>query len=91
MADFCRQCALRNMFPGADLDQGYRDNKEDTLGDDEGYPELCEGCGFIIVDWAGQCIAKQCMENHYPEKVYKTYQEWQQDKELLDKPFKEMW
>lgn len=90
MADFCRQCALSLTIPQCDLTQENRDEGEE-LGEDEGYPELCEGCGFTVVDFAGQCIFKLCPENHYPEKVYKTKQAYLEDLELLDKPFREMW
>lgn len=53
MADFCRQCSLDN------FGEDYRELA--GIGDGDlkpgyGYPAVCEGCGFILVDKDGNCL-----------------------------------
>jgi len=60
MADFCRQCSIelwgedfgdfKNLGNGRVLLEGY------------GWPALCEGCGPILIDAAGNCISDDCLE-----------------------------
>lgn len=64
MADFCQQCS-EELF-----DRDYNDlaNLGDLnvpLQEGEGYPVICEGCGFIRVDRAGQCLGDDdCLRKH---------------------------
>lgn len=63
MAEFCNQCARELGFPEgelAGLGQGQ------VLPLDHGWSAICEGCGFIVVDDDGNCIAKDCLKNHNP-------------------------
>lgn len=55
MADFCHQCSL-DMF-GEDFGElaGLGDGRD--LGPGSGWTAICEGCGFILVDNAGNCVA----------------------------------
>jgi len=53
MADFCRQCSI-DLFGQDNGD--LADLAE--CGPDEGFSVICEGCGFILVNNAGECI--QC-------------------------------
>lgn len=89
MADFCRQCAIELKLGVCDLDDIGTD-KEDILETGEGFIELCEGCGPTLVDWAGQCISLSCDKHGGTsfEKVYQTRQEYLEDKEKLDEPFR---
>ena len=61
MADFCKQCSIR------EFGEDYEDHKGlSTLENDkEGlYPTvICEGCGVIQVNSEGQCISPDCLEN----------------------------
>ena len=58
MADFCRQCSIE--YFGKD----YEDFKGLTTPEDEKQEMaavvLCEGCGHIQVDNAGNCISPDC-------------------------------
>jgi hypothetical protein len=53
MADFCHQCSL-DMF-GEDFGDLEGVGKG-PLGPNEGYPVICERCGFILVDEKGRCV-----------------------------------
>ena len=55
MADFCMQCSVPLGAP-----PGHSDFPER-----EGLPrlELCEGCGFVLVDGGGRCADPGCEEH----------------------------
>lgn len=54
MADFCKQCAEEEGFPGSfDLAGLGRDRK---LEPGTGWGALCEGCGPTLVDDDGRCL-----------------------------------
>jgi hypothetical protein len=58
MADFCKACSIDNFGRdygdlrglGPKCDEGY------------GYPVICEGCGFILVDHLGNCFKCDLMK-----------------------------
>lgn len=56
MADFCRQCAQNHGFESLDDLEGLGGPDAPPLAPGYGYPAICEGCGFIMVDAAGNCI-----------------------------------
>jgi len=64
MADFCRQCSI-DLF-GED----FGDLK--GLTDPESWAKglaacaICEGCGWIQVDPAGNCVSSDCLEKGKP-------------------------
>ena len=60
MADFCNQCATELGFPIGDLAHSDRPKVEPGFG----YPELCEGCGPVLVDENGYCIDPLCDRGH---------------------------
>ena len=60
MADFCKQCSLAEF--GRDEQDLARPN-DPPVSPGYGYPALCEGCGFNLVDNDGTCIA-DCFERH---------------------------
>lgn len=56
MADFCRQCSLDD-FGEDHGDLAYLGGLAPTLPPGYGYPVICEGCGFILVNDQGECVA----------------------------------
>ncbi len=58
MADFCKQCS-EELF-GEDFKElaGLGDGAKLEPGN--GWEALCEGCGLIIVNEAGECIKPYC-------------------------------
>jgi len=61
MAEFCEQCAKGLGFPHGDFRNITKENEwEEGLA----ASVLCEGCGPIQVDPKGNCITKNCFENH---------------------------
>ncbi len=75
MASFCRQCAIEDF--GEDVGDLRGLNKEDTLAEDCGFSVICEGCGYTVVDHAGQCIAPNCLRKHpKPETIYRRFEDW---------------
>ena len=50
MADFCKQCSLENFD---------KDFQELAWGDSDHY-DLCESCGYVLVDMYGKCIDPVC-------------------------------
>ena len=62
MANFCRQCSIRifgedfkelaELFPKEDADKGFISGVV-----------ICEGCGPIQVNYAGECVSSDCMRN----------------------------
>lgn len=64
MADFCKQCSIDN-FGEDTKDLAYERPRKLQPG--EGWVELCEGCGPIIVDDDGVCIDPFC-PTHGTEK-----------------------
>lgn len=53
MADLCQQCSIDTW--GED----NRDLAELTLGSDTTLV-LCEGCGYVLVDFEGKCVDDGC-------------------------------
>ena len=62
MADFCRQCLLE-IF-GEDTEDLA--NITTSANEEHGFfaVVLCEGCGPIQVDRAGNCLSKDCEGDH---------------------------
>lgn len=68
MADFCKQCSIATF--GKDFEDMAR---LCTKGDNEKneYSEvLCEGCGFIQVNYLGECVTAGCLEKHTDGKLF---------------------
>lgn len=58
MADFCRQCSLEHF--GEDFRElAGMSTPEDTA---KGLftVNICEGCGFVLVDHEGECVDPDC-------------------------------
>jgi hypothetical protein len=53
MAAYCKTCS-EEIF-GKDYGD-LADTQRDPCGEDEGYSEICEGCGFILVNEKGECV-----------------------------------
>lgn len=64
MADFCKQCSLV-MF-GSD----FRELADPQLKPGYANGNLCEGCGYIQTNAAGECISSDCLcaGHHVPHK-----------------------
>ena len=61
MADFCKQCSVE-VFGEDSLDLADITKLGDQMA--SLYVKvLCETCGFIQVDWKGNCIS-YCLNNH---------------------------
>jgi len=54
MADFCKACSIE-LF-GTDTGDLKGLGRERKLDPEFGWPAICEGCGFILVDDEGNCI-----------------------------------
>ena len=67
MADFCRQCSEK-MWGEDHRELAFHDwQKPRKLEIDEGYPCICEGCGFVRVNGDGVCLGLDdciCKEDH---------------------------
>ena len=66
MADFCNQCAeeLFNADHG-DFNESCFNPKDLPLKPGEGFPVICEGCGFVLVDEKGNCLGGEgCLSKH---------------------------
>lgn len=62
MAKYCRQCSLK-LF-GVD-NRDFVDVITEEMVTEEDVPIVtCEGCGQIKVDPQGNCITKDCLEQH---------------------------
>lgn len=61
MADFCKQCSVE-LF-GEDLKDLAWDRGK-PLGPDQGWAEICEGCGYTLVKDDGECISPYCTQKH---------------------------
>jgi len=58
MSDYCKQCSIEHF--GEDL-RGLAGLGDGTpLEPEMGYRAICEGCGFILVDDDGNCVAPYC-------------------------------
>jgi hypothetical protein len=84
MADFCRQCAIdHGFFPPDDL-AVLTDCKPLPAHGHRGFSGICEGCGFGIFDYIGQCMGK-CQgpglsrqpECPKPKHIFRNFQEAQ--------------
>lgn len=65
MADFCKQCSIE-MF-GKDHRELAHDN-DPPLESEHGYVDLCENCGWTLVDNDGACIYPYCPIHGEKEK-----------------------
>lgn len=62
MADFCAQCSKEIFGEDSGDLAGISKLNDEAKGL---YPiVLCEGCGPIMVDHAGNCISSDCLKNH---------------------------
>jgi hypothetical protein len=62
MADFCRQCSFDIFgFDAEDL------KFSKPLEEGHYWSALCEGCGFIGVNAAGECCTPDCLQKHGTE------------------------
>lgn len=62
MADFCRQCSI-DLFGEDFEDLAGLSTPADTKK--EMYcTVICEGCGYVQVDHAGNCVSKDCLKKH---------------------------
>lgn len=66
MADFCNQCARALGLPEGDFKYVRRDEAGTPilLEPDQGWVELCEGCGPTLTDDDGNCTAHDCDRKH---------------------------
>lgn len=72
MAEFCNQCAKDLGFNEGDF-KGVGDPKDLPLKPGEGFPVICEGCGFVLVDAEGNCLGgEECMESHHERTTQPT-------------------
>ena len=62
MADFCRQCSVQ-LF-GEDFGDLAGITKAEQEAEGLYALALCEGCGPIQVDHAGDCVSKDCLCKH---------------------------
>jgi hypothetical protein len=68
MAEFCNQCAADHGFAAGDF-KGIGNPADLPLKPGEGFPVICEGCGFVLVDNEGNCLGgAECMESHHERK-----------------------
>ena len=72
MAEFCRQCTWE-LFGEDRSDLDHFGKGKPPLEPGYGYPCICEGCGFILVDDNGSCIEEACLEKGHP-KYKKAHQ-----------------
>jgi hypothetical protein len=73
MAEFCRQCSWED-FQEDQSDLDHFGRGQPPLEPDHGYPCICEGCGFILVDEKGSCISDDCIrKGHKGRKVAADY------------------
>lgn len=80
MADFCRQCSID--LWGKDTQDLMGINKETELEEGAGFVVICEGCGFIRVDHAGQCLGdSDCIAHHQPPTI--VHLKWDDSLRLL--------
>lgn len=73
MADFCKACS-EELFGEDNHDLASRGG-DFPLQKDHGYPVICEGCGFILVDKDGVCIQcdlKPGESGHGPVETWHT-------------------
>ena len=69
MADFCRQCTQRML--GVDQSDLKGLTSEEAAREGRYAVTLCEGCGPIQVDPAGNCISKDCLVDHSTGRLRK--------------------
>jgi len=61
MAEFCRQCNWE-LWGEEPSDLDHFGQGKPPLEEGYGYPAICEGCGFILVNDTGSCITKNCLK-----------------------------
>lgn len=63
MASYCKQCSIE--IWGEDYGDLALNKSCDEYKNDDNYCylELCEGCGWILVDKDGLCIDEECEEH----------------------------
>lgn len=67
MADFCKQCTEDNIcLDGPNDFEGVISEAEEAAGTTA--VVLCEGCGPIQVNRAGECLSVDCDKNHGKDK-----------------------
>lgn len=66
MADFCKQCSIKNF--NEDFRNLHNLGGERVLPEGMGWPVVCEGCGPTYVNDEGECISKHCLEEHAEKK-----------------------
>lgn len=66
MADFCRQC-YQELWDEDQSDLDHFGKGKPPLEPGYGYPALCEGCGPILVNDAGECISNDCLRKGHPK------------------------
>lgn len=59
MADFCEQCS-DELFGGQYGSSDFYFTEPCENG--EGYPVICEGCGYVLVDNNGVCLGGEGCE-----------------------------
>ena len=62
MADFCRQCSIREF--GEDTGDLRGLTTREAWAEGKAAVVLCEGCGPCQVDPEGNCISDDCHEKH---------------------------
>jgi hypothetical protein len=62
MADFCNQCKREmGLGSGAPNESDYPDYG--PLEDGHGWPVICEGCGFTLIDRQGNCVGRHSVKS----------------------------
>jgi len=94
MADFCKLCSLEHFNKDYKELAGLGRGKP-PLRPGYGYPTICEGCGFILVNDDGECIDGRCFKHGWakyeikyactvPDELAKI------EKDLMNKLFDEI-
>lgn len=58
MADFCKECSIE-LF-GKDLQELAQLLPKENYDDFNGAGAICEGCGYITVNYEGECRSASC-------------------------------
>jgi len=62
MADFCHQCAIATF--GEDAGDLANITSPEAEAEGRYAVVICEGCGFIQVNVAGECVTPFCLYQH---------------------------
>ena len=60
MADFCKQCSIA-IFGSDSKDLAGLVSEEDHKKGFATGAVICEGCGYIQVNYLGECVSEDCM------------------------------